>query len=101
MEITEKRRVVVVGDNHFADDARSTLDLVRKLLDAGCDASMIPLGDVVAVTGHSRMLRDRNIFELFGHPIEHHEPVLTVQSDRTPPHGWYQQFAGRRGRPRY
>jgi NAD(P)-dependent dehydrogenase (short-subunit alcohol dehydrogenase family) len=62
--------------------------------------------DVVAATESGSGQRKNDGMQPLEVPIVRQQPGIEPalvedfqQGDRTPPHGWYQQFAGRRGRP--
>jgi hypothetical protein len=87
--------------------------LLQKLRELGHEAILLPeLHDAIALSTHDviDVVRPEDLVR-FGR--EHAradvvvplvlpklaDPRIEFDVERTPPHGWYQQFAGKRGRP--
>ncbi|MEX3983946.1 hypothetical protein AB4Y45_33715 [Paraburkholderia sp. EG287A] len=93
-ECNEEKRILVVGG-----DGPMTATIVKELIRRGYNAREATEEEVAAAELNNPM---RPVsFELHGHLAD--EPVVptlvTQYDDCGPRHGWYQQFAGRRGRP--
>lgn len=94
----DAKRILVVGGG--ANDAM-TASIVKELIRRGYDAREATEEEVKAAKLDDPFQPvSLDTIELHGHLVEPVVPTLVAPyEDRTPPHDWYQQFAGRRGRP--
>ena len=94
-EHTEAQRILVVGASGDAISAA----LVRELVRRGYDAREASEDDIVVFKDELVPRGVLETIELLGHFEPMHIPMVEQYIERTPPHGWYQQFNGRYGRP--
>jgi predicted nucleotidyltransferase len=94
-EQIEAARILVVGASGGAMSAA----IVRELLRRGYDVREASEDDIVVFKDELVPQHVLETIELLGHVEPRHIPMVEQYIERTPPHGWYQQFNGRRRRP--
>lgn len=91
-------RIIIVGagGDHFV-----SLNIMQKLRELGHEAVILAdPNEVVRFTQDIHFADMLEPFPLVSARLADVSPLIEHYTERTPPpHGWYQQFAGKRGRP--